>query len=416
MKLIKIKTRGPGPIIDTGWLDISSGITAFSFENQERRDGFGLAIEAINPLYEIMRRAPFQLVPGTIISGGYQKKISPSKRTMSFAIFTSDADLVKALSSLSPFLFETDRIETGRRLDYSRWFNFVELASSTRWSEISSHFKAVGSIDAPPETLQLLDDLRGADRIKGRSVEILADCLTRNKLRFEKIGIDIVELSQKINREPHFHQAFKMVAERMPLTTMIGSQPKLSASYHIRTRDEPCDYDPVLNLLAYFIRKVGDNGSTESATVLGQCEKLVEETSKRCLVETDFTLRAESGGLKEIEVVISARQPVTTSRVWSIQLQCAMAQAVSAVLGHYPPLLIYQHAHNIFDQQQTQEIWQMLDHFATSSQLFYLHDFHSEPPKQAHRIYHESEIALGVSSQENTPETDSHLKNHDSVA
>ena len=69
---------------------------------------------------------------------GHTRRINPAKRTIALAVFNATPDLVQELSSIGDWFYETDRIEVGRRFDYSRWINFVELASSTRWSEISS--------------------------------------------------------------------------------------------------------------------------------------------------------------------------------------------------------------------------------------------------------------------------------------
>lgn len=48
-----------------------------------------------------------------------------------------DAELAIFFGPFDPSLYELDQVEVGRRLDNSRWLNFVEISQSLKWSDIS---------------------------------------------------------------------------------------------------------------------------------------------------------------------------------------------------------------------------------------------------------------------------------------
>ncbi len=141
MNLIKMKIRGLGTTPETHWLDIGKGLTLFHLPGPETAKAFIKAIQTINPPYHCRTQKPYSDMPKTIKDNGHTRIIKSQKRTVSIGVFTSTPPLVEQLAACSPLFYETDRIEVGRRLDYSRWINFIELASSTRWSEISEEIK-----------------------------------------------------------------------------------------------------------------------------------------------------------------------------------------------------------------------------------------------------------------------------------
>lgn len=137
--------------------------------------------------------------------------VRPEKRTIVFGIFDSPPTLVRDLAAITTYLYEADQIEIGRRLDYSRWINFVEIPSSSRWSELSADIEKLseslpGESAPPPDVRRLLQELKPTDRIKGTAGDQLAEWLVTLK----KNGPDEVHLEttlKKVLRWKRFNEA-----------------------------------------------------------------------------------------------------------------------------------------------------------------------------------------------------------------
>jgi hypothetical protein len=224
MKLIKFRIRGLTGMVDSGWQDLGAGATLLG-----PRPGGGpvvalTALQHINPLKGASGRQGFA-DPLTYVSrGGYARKVNPGKKTAAIAVFASDPLLVHELSEIDPDLMETDRIEVGRRLDYSRWLNFVEISSSGRWSEIVTPMLALRhyldeKLPAQPShpADSLLADLRAVDRITGNVADILKDWLRQAETVVdEKHLVQIASCRQVVERHERFARARRLVEDRLP--------------------------------------------------------------------------------------------------------------------------------------------------------------------------------------------------------
>ncbi len=189
MKLIQARIRGFGTLEESRWFDLGPHLNLFQFTDQNRKDvpflgkNFLRILQTINPTYELQTVKPFADFPKFTRQDGYTRRVIPTKRTVALAVFSATPKLVKELAAVSEWLYETDRIEVGRRLDYSRWINFVELASSTRWSEISADMlKLLGqaqrltpNLATPPA--DIIQTLKPTDRIKNELQDQLAHWL-----------------------------------------------------------------------------------------------------------------------------------------------------------------------------------------------------------------------------------------------
>ena len=222
MRLRQLKIRGLGDLPVTGWLSLSTTITLLRFPDREVGRQALEAVQSLNPPFDCRLEQPFRNLPlETISANGYRRTISPEKRTIVFGIFDTPAVLVRELGAITPPLYETDRVEVGRRLDYSRWINFVELASSTRWSEVSEGVKMLLQRISPsgtdaPAIHHLVSTTSPTDRVKGGLAETLAGWLA-GLHPHEVESDDLDQLLEKVLRAKKFTQARETIAKRLPL-------------------------------------------------------------------------------------------------------------------------------------------------------------------------------------------------------
>lgn len=222
MQLTQLKIRGLGTVPETGWIPIKPRVTIFRTSDDSTARCLQNAIQTINPPYDCREKHPFADYPTEIITAsGHRKRIQSYRRTISFAVFSTPAPMVLELGSLTSALYETDRIEIGRRLDYSRWINFVELASSSRWSEVSADIRKLvdpaSSLDILPEQVQqLIGTMKDTDRVKEESAQILDDWLSGLQNRVTDIQL-VQSVREKVRRWALFNAARQVVEKRLPL-------------------------------------------------------------------------------------------------------------------------------------------------------------------------------------------------------
>ena len=232
MKIIQARIRGLGPTIESRWFDLSPHLNLFHYPDDLGRAAFLRTLATINPPSSCRSAKTFADFPLSIDQQGHTRRIRPKKRTVALAIFNSTPDLVKELAAIDPHLYETDRIEVGRRLDYSRWINFVEISSSTRWSEISSgisHLIDLTEKNAQKRTCPfatLVNSLKASDRIKDGLDNRLADWLTSLPDTISASSPQLIEtMLDAVRRAEHFHRARAIVERRLPLFIVLKTSP-----------------------------------------------------------------------------------------------------------------------------------------------------------------------------------------------
>ncbi len=229
MRLLQVKIRGLGDLPETDWLQLGPLINLFRFKNPISGRLFLQAVESLNPPGNCSVDQPFSGLPQEMTTReGYLKIVKPAKRTIAMGIFDCPADLVRELGQITPPLYETDRIEVGRRFDYSRWINFVELASSSRWSEVSPDLRRLCGqldIDHPGQEriTHLLDTMAGTDRIKENTAQQLEAWLKGVKDDQQDM-CDVEVLLEKVARWRRFGTARQLVEEELPLMMMLPLQ------------------------------------------------------------------------------------------------------------------------------------------------------------------------------------------------
>lgn len=232
MKIVKARIRGLGSTIETEWFELCTRLNLFNFSSRSAGTRFVNGLQTINPPYSCHGVRPFRNFPNVSRHRGYLRRINPKKRTIAMAVFAAPPALVGELAANSDLLYEVDRIEVGRRLDYSRWINFVELASTTRWNEIATdidHLFLETTRVAPHlagELRSIIDTILPSDRVKGELKESLLLWLhdARQELGPE-FGQLIDTTRDGVMRADYFQAARNTVCQRLPLFLAFGSSP-----------------------------------------------------------------------------------------------------------------------------------------------------------------------------------------------
>ncbi len=249
--LQNIRVHGLGEVIDGPWVKVNSTITYFHLTDDFSKQGFLRTIQSINPPTSLKEDSVFQDYPAIVRQGKYQKLVRPEKRTVAFAIFITQPDFVRELAEVTEHLYEADRIEVGRRLDYSRWVNFVEIASSTRWSEVDERIFQL--VEEHPNSLnnhqkKELVSLKKTDRITGELMKSLSDWLQNLKSIFPREREGLIEkLLFDINRQNDFKRAKKLVRKRLPYFYLIEKNDDVeSLAEHLTSEKKKGNPPPVL--------------------------------------------------------------------------------------------------------------------------------------------------------------------------
>lgn len=229
MKLIQAKLRGTGPLIQSSWFQLSGHLNQFHFSSPKEGTTFLRALQTLQPPFSCQTADPFAELPCYEKRGPHTRHIDAAKRTIALGVFAATAEIVTELGPLDHNLYEADRIEIGRRLDYSRWLNFVELSSSTRWKEIKADvlelLLPLRQLDAKKyeEAISVTSSLKGADRIKDEIADSLLFFLQEaaNRQQYSALHQETVDL---INRAAHFQTARQLVLQRLPLLIYCNNQ------------------------------------------------------------------------------------------------------------------------------------------------------------------------------------------------
>lgn len=223
MHLLTFRIVGHPAIPNSHWIHVDRGINVFRSAQADQPRALLQMLQTINPPYDIQTTDPFRDLPGSIAGPNYARKIIPAKKTTAIAVLAASPELVQGLATIDPLYHAADRVEFGRRRDYSRWTNFVELAGSSRWSEIepavSNLLSRIGkdSGAAADRLRSAAADLRGVDRIRG-------DIESKLKERLEALRPFLPEKAlagldgsiHAVDRAQHFREARQLAGEHLP--------------------------------------------------------------------------------------------------------------------------------------------------------------------------------------------------------
>lgn len=328
MKIIRARIRGLGDTMETAWFDLSPRLNLLLISEEKARSAFLQALETVNPLLPCEKTRPFADFPLVSRRQGYNRRIFPEKRTVALAIFNTSPDLVAELAAVSPHLYETDRIEVGRRLDYSRWLNFVEIASSTRWGEIAGEMAQLSELtrrnapEAAANPTTLTQALQHSDRIKNGLARELADwlqALPAGIRESERQRID--RLTAAINRASDFQRARRLIAERLPL--LIAPDDALA---------------PILDRINGRVEELGGPSAASSRYFCEDINRHLKENRTFTSLSLRLDLR-ESGVSLTTRPLLAPADP--ESALSALQATVSLALAFSRITRRAEPILLF---------------------------------------------------------------------------
>ncbi len=346
MILVKLRLRGLGEIPQTEWVEVAAGLNLLEAQNTAQQRALVDALATINPPYQCREVEPFGDLPRQISRQGRTRRIVPHKRTIAIGVFNSNPDLVQELAKISPVLYETDLIEVGRRLDYSRWINFIELASSTRWSEIAAEVDALlttGGLDpgSAGQLRRLTETLAPTDRIKGELMTELAACLEAATTGAATDERDrLIDLLHRVLRARHFTKARAVVEKRLPLLAALDLGRLRSWRLRRLSSGPQACLPPALSLLIEtFERTLHASNATAANQLL---HRLQRELDRQGATPTLRVQRHQQMLTVEIIAADGRQRPVDESTpLERFTVCCRLLVALSTVLlGNRPILLL----------------------------------------------------------------------------
>lgn len=236
MQLLKARLNGVGYLARSDWFELSLGLNLVHIPDARLRQAFLRQLATINPVSPFSCSEVFSNTPAALSERGYARRINPSKRTAALAVFAAAPSLIVELGKIESILDNVDRIEVGRRLDGSRWFNFVEIASACRWWEIEAdvvrlldtldqHYPNLGQVGTG-----LTADLEPSRRIKDDLEKALTGWLAR--VLAENLPVELKALANQV-----FHDVTRpsrvalgkiLVEERLPRFIDLAALPSLT--------------------------------------------------------------------------------------------------------------------------------------------------------------------------------------------
>jgi hypothetical protein len=271
MKLITFRIIGHPALPNASWVKVGNGLNVIKALDAEQAKSLFKMLQAINPPYDFKEIDPFRDLPLYTSDHKQTRKIIPSKKTAAIAIFTAPLQLVKELAAIDPLFFETDRIECGRRRDQSRWINFVELSSSTRWSEIESDVRGLLSGIEPDavsvvERLQkTIATLRNSDRIKGKiAVELRGQLEELRQFLLNNEQEQLERCLHAVDRAQHFRQAKDVAEKYLPLFLTIT---RSMLDYPLQTADVTAARETSTALFAFLVKGLEKEGHADTVSL-----------------------------------------------------------------------------------------------------------------------------------------------------
>ncbi len=354
---------------ESQWFDLSPQLNLFHFPENNGHiygENFLRILQTINPTYDIQTVKPFADFPKYIEQNGYPRHINPTKRTVALAVFAATPGLVRELASINPLLYETDRIEVGRRLDYSRWINFVELAASTRWSEIAGDLQIL--LDkvhqlAPNFTSPLTDiiaNLKPATRIKNGLQDQLEHWLKNLPSQIQSEFDQLIETTTSaVMRADHFHTARHKVRARLPLFVLLGGSSSGAASLY-----------NLMQIIADKTTPAGQQSNDGAQTFLDELNEQLATlqfqgktlTIGRSSADVALTFAGEP-------VPISADGPQTLLN--QLQAKACLAVALSRVVYRTEPILLLAGPERALPSAFHDELANFVTHMSSTCQCLY---------------------------------------------
>lgn len=381
MKLIKARIRGLDALTESRWFDLDPKLNMFHFPEPRHGKNFLRILQTINPPFAIETVKPFADLTKYQVHNGYTRHVNPAKRTVSLTVFAATPGLVRDLSTVNDVFYETDRIEVGRRLDYSRWINFVELASSTRWSEIADDMAilleaAQGGAPGIVEPIsECLAGLRPSDRIKGKIKEQLAHWLNELPPELQQKSAQIIEaIRAGVDRVDHFAAAREIVCNRIPLFVVVGcsyTSAKAHSSRAIASLDQDsASFGHLLQLIAERASTLGQESASKERSFL---KRLNEQLSSLQPQSMRMRLEKTAGGkltLKNDKLApVASDGPLFSLR--QMQAKACLAVALSRIVYKTEAILLFDEPERGFPETLHKDLVDFIINISKSCQCLY---------------------------------------------
>ncbi len=279
MELSQVKVRGLQGLENTGWLSIHPHITLIESATAEQAQHFLAALETINPVRDIKQSDPFSTyLPFTKLNG-HTRRIAPEKKTAAYGIFIALPQLVHKLGYINTMFYETDRIEVGRRLDFSRWISFVELPGSSKIEEFekkAAPIFAALSQQQREEYENLVSSWQFNDRISGQlAIQLREWWINTTKGSSERAlsaeCLKIIELEHETNK------ARNIVEGAMPFTLFIDHSSPLKTTYTIEQLAEEHHTDSFVSFLCQMKDALFPASATERSKLKTEIENITDK-------------------------------------------------------------------------------------------------------------------------------------------
>lgn len=365
-------------MMDSGWLTAGSGATLLSMEKGRGASAALQALQHINPACEdfVEKKVPGAL--SVIRQRGYSRRVLPAKRTAALAVFAADIDLVQDLSAIDADLLETDRIEVGRRLDYSRWLNFVEIPSSSRWGEIVHPMQALWHSllekypprALPPDILSVVD-LPLTGRIRGDIAGTLMQWLAEMEgFAGAECAATISSCRQAVGRSGRFTEARRLVAERLPRFILLEPDDTIQPLYDVDDLAHPATRgpgaSPFVGLLTGLWQKTLPAGSQSERQ--RQLQQDLDESRRRLDNLTDGAVMSPRFCVENGSIRISHSALHDASAPHRMVDIAAVLVLSQALYGRLPILLVDQVEHH--SKQQPDDLFEYIKNVGEICQIF----------------------------------------------
>ncbi len=223
MHLLTFRVVGHPTLANVQWIHVGRGTNILRGARDDQFRVLLQMLQTINPPCDIHAVDPFRDLPRSIASSTYSRHVIPAKKTAAIAVFAASSELARELSGIDPLYLSADRVEFGRRRDYSLWTNFVELAGSARYSELDPIVCELLSLigregeETADRLRNVIAGLRGTDRIRGDIEGELRERLEGLRPFLpDKFLNRLDSCINTVNRAQHFRQARQKAEERLP--------------------------------------------------------------------------------------------------------------------------------------------------------------------------------------------------------
>ena len=363
MQILQIKIRGTTSIHDSGWITLSQRLTIIQGNDDQQRKEFLTTLETINPLFDIHSTVPFHDFPTFSLVHGHKKRIQPHKKTVVYAIYSTSPNLTLELSKIDPKFYETDRIEVGRKLDYSRWVSFVEMSASTRWKEFEELAQPLFQ-SLPSSVINALSHVVNTYKTNDRISDTFSDELTLWMSEIAQIlPSDQQPLYQQclflIGRAERFNMARRYFESKLPIYIFVDEIPQLQSSYSLMGVNKEKSNTP-LHILLY------------------KCSDILKTTNDVSAIN-DIIATIRQQLIEKIGVAIKIPELIFTQSQLEISLSDSKIDTVSdylitlillsKILFRPSPFLLLHDIENKVSKSMQQNLLEQLAHISNICQI-----------------------------------------------